>query len=342
MNNKKILIIQTAFIGDVILATSFIEFCAKNYPTVHIDFLLRNGNESIIDTNPNISKLWIWNKNKNKYRNLLSLLFKVRKEKYDYVFNIQRFFNSGFLTIFSGAKVKVGFNKNPLSALFTHKIVHKIPHKINGSYYHEVERNLQLLAPVITDLSIPSMSDLKTKIYFNQNDKDTISKLSLDKNYLVMAPSSVWFTKQWPFEKWKELIAIASPSFQIVLIGAPSDKEYLEPLSNNSNTLNLAGELSLRQSALLMKNAARVFVNDSAPLHLASSVNAKTTAIFCSTIPEFGYGPLSDDQKIIQTSPKLPCMPCGLHGHNSCPKAHFNCATNISAEAVFNTTSQRK
>jgi heptosyltransferase-2 len=79
-----------------------------------------------------------------------------------------------------------------------------------------------------------------------------------------------------------------------------------------------------------MKDARRNFTNDSAPMHLASAVNAKTTAIFCSTVPDFGFGPLSDDAVVVETSKKLDCRPCGLHGLRACPEKHFDCAHSIN------------
>jgi heptosyltransferase-2 len=102
-----------------------------------------------------------------------------------------------------------------------------------------------------------------------------------------------------------------------------------------SGIKNLCGQLSLRQSALLMKNARMNYMNDSAPLHLASAANAPTTAIFCSTIPNFGFGPLADDAVVIETKESLECRPCGLHGYKQCPKEHFNCAHSISQKNLI-------
>jgi heptosyltransferase-2 len=74
-----------------------------------------------------------------------------------------------------------------------------------------------------------------------------------------------------------------------------------------------------------MKNAVMNYTNDSAPLHLCSAMNAPVTAVFCSTIPEFGFGPLSDNARVVQSRLELPCKPCGNHGKAACPKGHFNC-----------------
>jgi len=97
----------------------------------------------------------------------------------------------------------------------------------------------------------------------------------------------------------------------------------------------LSGKLTFMQSAALMRDAVMNFVNDSAPQHFASAMNAPVTAIFCSTVPAFGFGPLSDNSAIIETDEKLSCKPCGLHGFKSCPEKHFKCALTIRKEKIL-------
>lgn len=119
---------------------------------------------------------------------------------------------------------------------------------------------------------------------------------------------------------------------EIFLLGAPGDQSACESIKTNSShprVMNLAGQLSFLESAALMKGAVMNFVNDSAPMHIASAVNAPVTAIYCSTVPAFGFGPLSDRKFVIETKEKLTCRPCGLHGFKSCPQGHFECATTI-------------
>ena len=99
--------------------------------------------------------------------------------------------------------------------------------------------------------------------------------------------------------------------------------------------MNLAGKLSFLESTALMRDAVMNFMNDSAPLHLASAVNAKITAIFCSTVPSFGFGPMSEDSIIVQTKEKLKCKPCGLHGLKDCPEDHFKCAITIDKNELL-------
>src|SRR5690606_33376812 len=123
------------------------------------------------------------------------------------------------------------------------------------------------------------------------------------------------------------LIQKQDSSKTIYLLGAPSDAQLCDEIiakSECSNCVNLAGKLSLLQSAALMSKAERNFVNDSGPLHIASAMNAPVMAFFCSTVPDFGFGPLSDDS-VIKEVKELDCKPCGLHGFMECPKGHFKC-----------------
>ena len=128
------------------------------------------------------------------------------------------------------------------------------------------------------------------------------------------------------------------PSDYIVyIIGAKSDWQFCEKIisrSKNRLVINLAGELSFLQSMSLMKDAVMNYVNDSAPLHFATAVGAPVTAIYCSTVPEFGFGPLGENSIIVQAEEKLSCKPCGLHGLKECPEKHFNCAYLIRNEQL--------
>ncbi|MEO5782006.1 MAG: glycosyltransferase family 9 protein, partial [Ginsengibacter sp.] len=109
--------------------------------------------------------------------------------------------------------------------------------------------------------------------------------------------------------------------------------------STNKNTEVLAGKLNFLQSAALMKNAVMNYVNDSAPLHFASAMDTPVTAIFCSTIPAYGFGPLSSNSFIVETKEVLSCRPCTLHGRKACPLGHYKCAFTIETKQLLNSIS---
>jgi heptosyltransferase-2 len=316
---KNILIIQTAFIGDAILASSLVEKMHTRFPEATISILVRQGNEGVYSEHPFLKETLVWNKKENKLGNLLSLVLRVRRNKYDCVINCHRFASSGFITALSGAKHTAGFKQNPFSFAFNHTVKHVI-----GDGRHETERYNQL----VEDFAAGPAA--KPKLYPTVKDKAAISQFQ-SAPYVCMAPASVWFTKQLPEQKWVELCGKISSGKQIYLLGAENDRDLCESIKTKSGGRNitvLAGGLNLLQSCALMQGATMNYVNDSAPLHLASSVNAPVTAYFISTVPAFGFGPLSDNATIKEVA-GLQCRPCGLHGFRACPEGHFNCGKQI-------------
>lgn len=319
VTHKNILIIQTAFIGDAILASSVVEKMHQFFPQAKISILVRKGNESLYQEHPFLTQTLVWNKQDGKYKSLFQLLKIIRNQKFDTVINLHRYGSSGFLTAFSKARYTSGYDKNPFSFLFDNKSKHKI-----GDGRHEIERYNDLIES-ITDKTI-----VKPKLYPSFKQFSKIEPL-VSQAFVCMAPSSVWFTKQLPKDKWVELCDSIPKEIIIYILGGPSDKALCEDIktkSTHSHIKILAGDLSLLESCELMKHAKMNYVNDSGPLHLASAGNSPTTAFFCSTIPTYGFYPLSYNSTVIEVN-NLDCKPCGLHGYKSCPKNNFRCGNEI-------------
>ena len=322
------LLIQTAFIGDVILMTALLEHLHRTEPLTPVDVLVRRGNESLLAGHPHVRQVLIWDKKHRKYAALWQLLLQVRAAAYGRVVTLQRFASTGFLTAFSRAPERVGFAKNPLSRFFTRRVPHLI-----GDGTHEVVRNLRLLGA-----SRPEELAARPRLYPSAADEATAAPLAAAGPYVCLAPTSVWFTKQYPAEKWLELLAALPAHLRVYLLGGPPDAAACERLaiaSGRAQVTNLAGKMGLLASAVLMRGAVMNYVNDSAPLHLCSAVGAPATAIFCSTVPEFGFGPLSPASFVVQTTAPLACKPCGLHGHGACPLGHFRCAHTIEVAQLL-------
>ncbi len=252
---------------------------------------------------------------------------RVRNNNYTHIINVHRYASTGFITAFSGADHKIGFRKNPWSFTYSVKVNHTLSEGM-----HEIDRNQRLIAH-LTDVE-----RMVPRLYPTPQDLSSILKFQSG-NYICIAPASVWFTKQLPATKWVEfIIRVEHQVDTIYLLGAPGDKSIGDTIMTHAaceKVINLSGSLSFLQSAALMKGAKMNFVNDSAPMHLASAVNAPVTAVYCSTIPAFGFGPLSDQSHIVEVS-GLPCRPCGSHGHKACPLSHFKCAHDISIHSLQN------
>lgn len=336
---RPILLIQTAFIGDVILATALVEYLALHEPDAPVDVLVRRGNEGLLRGHPHIRQVLVWDKKQRKYASLWQLLRQIRAGGYGRVVTLQRFASTGFLTAFSGAPERAGFAQNPFSRLFTRRVPHVI-----GDGTHEVQRNLALVVPPAGNQlhrrwgwrpGVPLLRHLPItppRLYPTAADEAAAAPYAAQEPYVCLAPTSVWFTKQFSESKWLELLAALPPGLRVYLLGGPPDAAACDRLavaSGRANAISLAGQLSLLASAALMRGARMNYVNDSAPLHLCSAVGAPVTAVFCSTVPAFGFGPLAPVSFVVETKEPLACKPCGLHGHGACPLGHFRCAYGI-------------
>ncbi len=320
------LVIQTAFIGDAVLATAVLEKLHLHYPDAQIDFLVRKGNEGLFEEHPFIEELLVWDKKGKKYRDLYRLLKEVRARNYSTVIDLQRFFATGLLTTFSKARKRMGFRKNPWSRYFTERV----PHHWNTGH-HEVERVLLTIEGITDDRFVmPRLYPTKEAL---ERTKDLRSV-----PYYCIAPTSVWQTKQWPKEKWVELIARLPKDKRIILLGGPNDRDSCEWISRSCERSDIkvaAGSYGLMDSAALIRDAERLFANDSAPVHIASALDTPTTAVFCSTLPSFGFTPLAEGSVSVEREGELYCRPCGMHGKKRCPEGHFRCALEIDVDQLL-------
>jgi heptosyltransferase-2 len=153
----------SAFIGDVVLSTALIESLHAKYPTATIDIVVRKGNEALFAQHPYISNVIIWDKQQGKYANWLKVLKQLRAQQYDVLINVQRYAATGLWTAFSKAMVTIGFDKNPFSFLFTHKV----KHEAIQTGLHEIQKNHALIQFLDEDIPLcnpklyPAPSDLE-------------------------------------------------------------------------------------------------------------------------------------------------------------------------------------
>lgn len=332
---NRVLVIQTASLGDAILATALLEKLHGRYPAAEIDMLVQKGADALFEGHPYLNTLYVWNKKIQKYAGLHRIVKSIRKRHYDVVVNVQRFAATGWICLRSGAKETIGFDKNPFSRFFSRRI----PHEISAeNYLYEADRNQRLIAHLTDEETAP------TRLYPSDSDEQAVEELK-GQPYLTISPSSLWGTKQYPKERWIQLIQSADLHYQIHLLGSKRDFPLCEEIRKTcpeKRVRNLCGSLTLLQSAALMRDAEMNFTNDSAPLHLAVAVGAEVCAVFCSTVREFGFAPHGENIRIIETDEPLPCRPCGLHGHKQCPQQHFRCAWNISIDKLIQQIPQWK
>ena len=324
---KRILIIQTAFLGDAILCTSFVKATKELYPDSKIDILIIPQAVEIFENNPHINKIIIFPKRTllMKLNSFFKLIKQMKTEQYDVVVSLKLSLTISFLMYLSGIPIRLGY---PRQKLLTHTVT--LPKKI------PVYRRSLLLLKVISDREfIP-----KTEIFWTKEIDEQVCKYIKDYqepgyNVIAIAPASIWQTKRWLPEYYSELISMLYQNYiQAVLIGGPDDRNLCQQIIQQANTpaLNLAGYLSLKGSAALISKLPLLVTNDSAPLHLANAVETDVIAIFGPTVRDFGFYPFRPRDIVLEVP--LPCRPCGKHGGNKCPQKHFKCMKDIKPELV--------
>jgi len=345
---KNILVIQTAFAGDVILTLPVLEEIKIRYPDSKLSFLCIPGVAGILENNPFIDEVIIYDKNGTQKGNEVIIYDKngtqkgnfafkkfiktIRDKNFDLVISPHRSLRSTLISYFSKAGKTISFDVSALSSLYTDRVVYK-------SNVHEIIRNLSLLAPV----GIIKNEIITPKLFPSEKDKDVVDNLLKDfkfeeyENFITVAPGSVWLTKAYPDEKYAKVINVLNEfNIKIVMIGGEDDFGLcakIKVLCKNFNVYNAAGKLSFLQSAELIRRSKVLLTNDSAPLHLANSVGTKVIAIFGATVPEFGFYPYGKSDFIFQTN-GLKCRPCRIHGGNRCPIKTFDCMNKIDETDV--------
>lgn len=201
------------------------------------------------------------------------------------------------------------------------------------SHLHDTQRHLALLAPLLReDETLPTVESL-LPLRFSEELPDELQPWSGSKAAprVVLAPSTVWPTKQWPIQKMRQLAQrLVHEGVQVAVIGDASVRGCMDGIEG---VHDLVGRTTLRQAASIIASADCLVANDSAPVHLASLQNAGVVAIFGPTVPEFGFGPLGTRSRVVQRS-DLECRPCSAHGGTRCPLGTHDCMTGIDVEAV--------
>ncbi|CAN5483395.1 glycosyltransferase family 9 protein [soil metagenome] len=344
---EKILIIQTAFLGDLILSLPMIDVLKQNLPGVKIDILCIPFTSGIIKNDKRINEIIIYDKRgKDKgVSGFQRIVKKLKENKYDVIISPHRSFRSALMSFLSQCKITISFDTSAGAFLYKYKVKYR-------TELHEIKRDLALLEPLFKYYSInykPEEKIILPEIFTSVEDKLKIDNLFSEykiqeSNFkLVIAPGTVWNTKQYPKEYFVQMCkSLSSEALKIFLTGGINDVELSDFIKNNSenpNIVDVTGKLTLTESTELIKRCNLLITNDSAPLHIGSSQKVRTFAIFGATVPEFGFYPLGESDKVYETK-GLSCRPCSIHGSNKCPIGTFVCMKNIdplriSAEIVL-------
>jgi heptosyltransferase-2 len=330
---QKILIVQTAFLGDLILTLPLIQRLGEALPGSRITALVIPSTAEVLLNHPAVSDHLIFDKRARDrgLRGLLNMARRLRQERFDLALVPHRSLRSALLAALSGIPRRVGFNTSTGFFLFTDTVMYH-----RGR--HEVQRNLGLLNAIgVRAVERPA------RVYPGENHRRQAQaflarhEISSRKGLIGVAPGSVWPTKRWLPEGYASVVRHLRErdGRSVVLFGGVEDRRLCLQIAQRAGQgiPVAAGELSVLSAAALMERCRVVISNDSAAAHLAAAVRCPVVVIFGPTVPEFGFVPLGDDHLVLQAD--VDCRPCGIHGGKACPRKTFACMRAITPEKVL-------
>jgi lipopolysaccharide heptosyltransferase II len=311
------LVLQTAFLGDVVLTTPLLETLAARHGPV--DVVTTPAAAPLVETHPAVRHVIRYDKKGRDGgpRGLLRLARTLRAERYDWAYLPHRSLRTALVAWLARVPRRVGFEDG--WPLFYTDVR---PRPKTG---HEIDRLLALAGGAMTrakpTLATTGEDRAATEAFLEAHGVET--------PFVALAPGSIWGSKRWPY--YGELAQRLAGRVGIVVVGGPEDAGLADEIAG---AVNACGKLTLRQSVEAIRRAALLVTNDSAPLHFAQAVGTPTVAIFGSTVPAFGFGPRGPRDQVAGID-GLPCRPCSAHGPASCPLGHHRCMRALTVDHVL-------
>jgi len=334
-SGEKILVVQTSFLGDVVLTTPLLSEIRRRFPDAELAVLCTPQAQSLLHGNPDIQEILTDDK-RGEGRGWRGLWRKARDLKsrgFTIAVSPHRSFRTGFLLFLARIPYRVGFRQSAGRFFYHHRVERDLGR-------HDVERNLSLLEALGVD---PAASRRELWVGVEPDARQAVQRLfrslGIERNGLTFGihPGSVWPTKRWTPRGYAELMVLLKRRYrcQILLFGGPQDQEIVTQIQELSGDLgvNLAGKVRLRELACALESCDVFITNDSGPMHVAVAQRVPVVALFCATTPSLGFYPYSFRAVVVEKD--LSCRPCSSHGGRRCPLGTEDCIRLIKAEDVL-------
>lgn len=332
---KKILLIQTAFPGDIVLTTPLIHSLKKLFPESCLTVLTTPQGAQLLKDSKSIDSLLSYDKkggDKGVF-NLFRLIRSIRKDKFDLCLSPHPSSRTALMAFASSAETRVGFS-DASSSFFYNKRV------LKNRELHEVERIFSLLTALEVDLEgIDKTPLLEISRGMIEKAEAILNDVGIaaGEQIVAVAPGSVWGTKRWTAECYAALVDVLMEKncVKVLLIGSPLERETGNTILGHAKNspIDLIGKTGLRELIAIIDRCSLLIGNDSAPGHIAAARSVPVVSIFGPTAPSFGYAPYGKNVQIVEKD--IPCRPCHHHGPMKCPEGHFRCMRELTVDDVM-------
>jgi heptosyltransferase-3 len=319
---KRILLIKLRAIGDVLLSTAVLPDIRAAYPAAGIDFLTEKFCSGVLEGNPFVSSLLIFDP---KAESGFDLIRRVRMNRYDIVIDLFGNPRSAVVTLLSGARLRVGYRFN-WRALCYNRVVEP-----RGGEVHNVEFNRDALrrldVPAGSGRPLfpvdPAAESFADRFLSGQNPAGG--------RLVALNPGGGWISKKWRPAQFAELgrrISATEGARILVLWGPGEEAEARGVGEAIGQAAIVAPPTTLKQLASFLKRSTALVTNDSGPMHIAASLGVPVVAVFGPTVPKL-QGPVFTESEIV-TLDSLECLGCG---YTLCPIGN-PCMVDLPVEEV--------
>lgn len=327
------LVIQTAFLGDLILSVPTLRRIKKIQPHRQLGIVCKKGLGDFLKTEGLVDLVFeVEKSNRQSYKEVLNTLNSFSLNN---VYCIHKSLRSLLFTAQLKAKRKIGYD-SLIGFWFFDDVVDF------ESEQHEVLRQFKILETTDEETRLKFFDDellVLNKVgqiipeYFSFK---TGKQLKQSTGRVALFPGSVWETKKWTEQGFAELATkLSAAGFKVDFLGGPQEKELCDRIAEMAGVGEvLAGQFDIATSLQKVRDYDLVVSNDSAPTHMATYQNTSVLTIFGPTTSQMGFRPWSNNSDVVERT-EMSCRPCGPHGHKVCPLKHHNCMKQISADVVF-------
>jgi ADP-heptose:LPS heptosyltransferase len=306
-----------------VLTTPVIRCLKKQFPDAEVHYLTKNQFRPVLEANSYIDRIFSIQENINE------VLPELKKENYDHIIDLHKNIRSKGV-ILKLKKPSSSFSKiNVAKWLIVNFKINRLPS------VHIVDRYFQSLEMLGVE------NDLNGLDYFIP-EKENVALKTLPENfqsgYIGWVIGGKHNTKIYPEEKVVEICkSLKTP---IVLLGGPGDAEKGERIQKaiGDKVFNACGKFNINQSASVVKQAHKIFTNDTGLMHIAAAFKKEIFSFWGNTIPEFGmypYMPGEEKKSQVLEVKNLKCRPCSKIGFQKCPKGHFDCMNKIDVKKLM-------
>jgi heptosyltransferase-3 len=329
---QKILVIKLRYIGDVLLATPVLRALRERFPDAHLAVAVNRGTEDVLKWNPDLNEVLVVERSGLAAQ--FQFLQEIRQRGFDCVIDLTDGDRSAVLARCSGAPVRIGLNEeHRWRGLLYTTVVQARP-----DVRHRLDRDLETVRPLgIQPKAGPLI--LQTSPQDDEDAARLLEEMTGDRNpggakrLVMLQPGARYWFKAWPAERFAELAGRLAEKYgcRVLIGGDARERDLAEAIRANARAaaVSLAGRLTLRQYAAVLKRCALFVGNDNGPMHMAAALGVPLVALFGPSNPA-EWGPRGARTEVLYRG--LDCRRCF---HPTCTRGEESCMRQITVDEVF-------